>query len=334
MFGVRIFVCPKAPTSPYPRSSAIKNTIFGRLSAAVAVTAASGQMQATTSDAAKNENDSFDIGAFPCGQKQAVRAKQQSKTPNNHLATGWLPRFWPIQESGSLLTQIALAATIPTLPFSRVFGSQMSRPSFLTCVLLALLAVSQGCRSPYYADRGALFGGLTGAGIGAIAGNAAGNTGAGAVIGTAVGALAGAAVGENIDADLARSNAEIQARMGRQMQGAVTPQDVIAMTQAGLTDDVIDYPHSGQRHGTAAAGRRPNWPAQHGRPRQRHQRHAADAAPPCSSCTAGCRLSGYPPPVVVAPPPYYPVWGPPPPAAGFYYSRYPRGRVGWGVSVW
>ena len=37
---------------------------------------------------------------------------------------------------------------------------------------------------------------------------------------------------------------------------------------------------------------------------------------------------------LVVAPPYYPVWGPPPPAAGFYYSRYPRGRVGWGVSVW
>jgi hypothetical protein len=42
-----------------------------------------------------------------------------------------------------------------------------------------------------------------------------------------------------------------------------------------------------------------------------------------------------PQPVMVAP--YYPayqVWSPPPPAGGFYYSRGPRGRVGWGVSVW
>ena len=82
-------------------------------------------------------------------------------------------------------------------------------------------------------------GGLTGAGMGAIVGDAAGNAGAGAAIGTAVGALTGAAIGDNIDADLARSKAEIEARMGRQMQGAVTPQDVVAMTQAGLSDDVI-----------------------------------------------------------------------------------------------
>src|SRR5438105_7412873 len=104
-------------------------------------------------------------------------------------------------------------------------------------ILLAMLAVI-GCRSPYYADRGALFGGLTGAGVGALVGDATGHTAAGAAIGTAVGALAGAAVGDTIDADMARSQAEIQAKMGRQMQGAVTPQDVIAMTQAGLSDDV------------------------------------------------------------------------------------------------
>ena len=110
----------------------------------------------------------------------------------------------------------------------------MSRTAFLFAILLAA-----GCRSPYYADRGALFGGLTGAGVGAAIGDASGNAGAGAVIGSAVGALTGAAVGETIDADLARSRAEVEARMGRQMQGAVTPQDVIAMTQAGLSDEVI-----------------------------------------------------------------------------------------------
>src|SRR4029077_16046292 len=49
----------------------------------------------------------------------------------------------------------------------------------------------------------------------------------------------GNAIGEGIDADMAYSRAQIEARMGRQMQGAVTPQDVISMTQAGLSDDVI-----------------------------------------------------------------------------------------------
>jgi hypothetical protein len=198
--------------------------------------------------------------------------------------------------------------------------------------VLAALAASQGCRSPYYADRGAVFGGLTGAGVGAIAGNAAGNTGAGALIGTAVGALAGAAVGENIDADIARSNAEIQARMGRQMQGAVTPQDVIAMTQAGLTDDVIitHIRANGMAQplqvndliGLRNMGVRDSII----NTMQQTPPRLAQAGQPVAVYPA------YPPPVVVAP--AYPVWGPPPPAAGFYYSRYPRGRAGWGVSVW
>src|SRR5437868_12192937 len=104
----------------------------------------------------------------------------------------------------------------------------MYRPCY-AILLLAAVAAAPGCRSPYYADRGALFGGLTGAGVGALVGDATGHAGAGAAIGAAAGALTGAAVGDAIDADVARSNAEIAARMGRQMQGAVTPQDVIAM---------------------------------------------------------------------------------------------------------
>src|SRR5207247_11113009 len=115
---------------------------------------------------------------------------------------------------------IALDAVCPgsddsrPVRFPRISVRPMSRSSFFLPLLVAI-ATSQGCRSPYYADRGALFGGLTGAGVGALVGDAAGNTGAGAAIGTAVGALAGAAVGDTIDADLARSRAEVEARMGR-----------------------------------------------------------------------------------------------------------------------
>ena len=49
----------------------------------------------------------------------------------------------------------------------------------------------------------------------------------------------GATIGDSVDADLARSQAEIESRMGRRLQGAVTIPDVIAMTRAGLSDDVI-----------------------------------------------------------------------------------------------
>lgn len=203
----------------------------------------------------------------------------------------------------------------------------------LTSALCIASLTAAGCRSPYYADRGALFGGLTGAGVGALVGDATGHTGAGAAIGTAVGALAGAAVGDTIDADLARSKAEIEARMGRQMQGAVTPQDVIAMTQAGLSDDVIathirangmaqplqvndliQLRNMGVRDGVINA-------MQQTPPRMGQAMQPVGVYP-------GYGYPAYPAPVVVAP--GYPVWGPPPGA--YYYRRGPR--VGWGVSVW
>ena len=104
-----------------------------------------------------------------------------------------------------------------------------------------LLAVSTlGCESPYHSDQGALFGGLFGAGVGAIAGHAMGNTAAGAVIGAAAGTVTGAAVGQAQDEAEARNRAMIEARLGRQIAaGAVTVQDVVAMTHANIDQEVI-----------------------------------------------------------------------------------------------
>jgi outer membrane protein with glycine zipper len=210
----------------------------------------------------------------------------------------------------------------------------MSRSWVVLAFVLLLPFFASGCHSPYYADRGALFGGLTGAGVGAVVGDAAGNAGAGAIIGSAVGALTGAAVGENIDADLARSKAEIEARMGRQMQGAVTPQDVIAMTQAGLSDDVITthirangmaQPLAvGDLIGLRNMGVRDSVI----NAMQQTPPRAAQVAPGYYPA-----YPGYPPPgrqMIVEH--YYQPWGPPPPAV--YYHHRPRGRVSWGVSFW
>ncbi len=108
------------------------------------------------------------------------------------------------------------------------------------CLWLILIALSGlGCQSSNYAERGTAIGALTGALTGAAIGKNNGNTGAGAVIGSAVGALAGTAIGEGIDADIARNNAIIQERLGRQLAGAVAVDDVITMTQANLSDGVI-----------------------------------------------------------------------------------------------
>ncbi len=99
---------------------------------------------------------------------------------------------------------------------------------------------STGCNSPYHSDRGALFGGLLGAGTGAIIGNQLGNTGAGAAIGAGVGALSGAAIGSELDQIEARNRAMIAQQLGRQVApGAVTIDDAIAMTAAGVSEELI-----------------------------------------------------------------------------------------------
>lgn len=216
-----------------------------------------------------------------------------------------------------------------------------SAPHGLVLALALLSAV--GCRSMSYGDRGTVFGGLTGAGVGALVGDAAGNAGAGAAIGTAIGAITGSAIGDNIDQDIARSKAEIEARMGRQMQGAVTPQDVIAMTQAGLSDDVIatHVRANGMAQPLAANDliQLRNYGVRDGIINVMQQ------TPP-RSVQSNQPLAMYPAtyPVAAAPvmvAPYgYPVYGapvygpPPPPPVGFYYRQGPRGRVGFGVSAW
>ncbi|MCA9122014.1 MAG: hypothetical protein H6822_12070 [Planctomycetaceae bacterium] len=105
--------------------------------------------------------------------------------------------------------------------------------------LLWILIITGGCHATNYAERGATLGALTGALGGAAIGQHNGDAASGAIIGTAVGALAGTAIGDTIDYEAARSAEIIEQRMGRRMAGAVAMNDVIAMTQAGLSDEVI-----------------------------------------------------------------------------------------------
>lgn len=103
-----------------------------------------------------------------------------------------------------------------------------------------LLCGAVGCASPYHTDRGAVFGGVAGAGVGALVGAAVGEPLAGAAIGAGVGTLTGAAVGSSLDDIEARNRAEIAARMGRPVPlGAVTTTDIIAMSQSGVSEEVI-----------------------------------------------------------------------------------------------
>lgn len=117
--------------------------------------------------------------------------------------------------------------------------------------LIGCCTLASGCQSPYRSDQGALAGGLAGAGLGAIVGNAVGNTGAGAAIGAGVGALSGAAIGGSLDEIEARNRMEIEARMGAMApKGSVTIDDVVAMTRANVSEEVIAT-HV-RNHGVAA----------------------------------------------------------------------------------
>jgi len=107
--------------------------------------------------------------------------------------------------------------------------------ALLICISFA------GCRSPYYADRGAGIGALAGAGAGALIGDATGgNAGSGALIGAGLGALTGAVVGSEMDTLAAQNRAAIAAQMGRQVQaGAANVQEVISMSKAGVDPRLI-----------------------------------------------------------------------------------------------
>ena len=184
------------------------------------------------------------------------------------------------------------------------------------------LALSTGCASPYYADRGAAFGGVTGAGVGALVGSAVRHPVAGALVGAGVGAVSGAAVGTGLDQIEARNRAAIAATMGRQVPpGAVAFNDVIAMSQAGVSDEVIVNhiryngvqrpPQSGDLIALQRANVSPRV-------------IEALQAPPTQP--AGMAMAPAPPPVMVAPPP--PPWGYP----VYYYPPLPPVGYGFGFA--
>jgi hypothetical protein len=111
----------------------------------------------------------------------------------------------------------------------------------LRCVLIGMAVLAAtGCQSPYRSDQGAFWGALGGAGLGAIVGKQLGNTAAGAALGGMTGLAAGALIGDQLDEIEARNRAEIERRLGRPVAaGAVPMEEVIAMTQAGVDQQVI-----------------------------------------------------------------------------------------------
>lgn len=209
-----------------------------------------------------------------------------------------------------------------------------SRLVSLVRLLVVSVLASPGCRSPYYADRGAGAGALGGAGVGALVGNAVGDTAAGALIGAGVGALGGAAVGSAIDEAQAQNRAELAAAMGRQVQpGAATIEEVVAMSQQGVDARLI------QNYVRTSGMSRPLSAADviylHNSGVQTDVIQVMQT-PPAPQATGPVMAQG--PPVIVEeryyPDPWYG------PHFGYYYGPHPRRycgppgpRVSWGVSV-
>lgn len=129
--------------------------------------------------------------------------------------------------------------------FDRIHSREPDMKS-LVIIVLALgvtltTTVSGGCQTPNYQRNGTILGGLGGAGLGAAIGNKSQNALPGALIGGAIGAIAGNAIGEGVDQDraVAQQQAYAQGAATTAARGAVTPQDVIAMSQAGISPEVI-----------------------------------------------------------------------------------------------
>ena len=150
-----------------------------------------------------------------------------------------------------------------------------------------------------------------------------------------MGTLTGAAVGNGLDNIEARNRAQIAATLGRQVPpGTVALPDVIAMTKAGVNEELIvnHIRANGIAHPLQAgdlialqnAGVSPRV-------------IAALQAAPQPGAPAPPALGPVPPPYAYPGPAYYPYypppyWGPP----GPYYWGYgwrPRPAVGWGVTV-
>ncbi|HEX3997563.1 MAG TPA: glycine zipper domain-containing protein [Pirellulales bacterium] len=107
-----------------------------------------------------------------------------------------------------------------------------------TLGLVALITVAAvGCQTN--TETGALAGGGIGAVVGGIIGHQFHSTAAGAAIGAGAGALTGAAIGNQVDKDEARNRALIERQLGRPMPGAVSVDDAIAMTRAGVAEPII-----------------------------------------------------------------------------------------------
>lgn len=204
------------------------------------------------------------------------------------------------------------------------------KASYLVTFGLIVAVSAVGCYSPYHTDRGALLGGLLGAGTGAVIGEALDNPGAGAAIGAGVGALTGAAVGQELDDMEARNRAMIEQQLGRQVAAtAVTVDDAVTMTRAGVDDELII--NHVRAHGVAAPLQASQliYLQQQGVSTRVISAMQNPPARPARPVVVQERS----PPVIVQEYRYgLPMWGPPR-CRHHHWRHRPRPGLSWGVSV-
>jgi hypothetical protein len=205
-----------------------------------------------------------------------------------------------------------------------------TRVSILAASACAFLSLS-ACRSPYYSDRGALTGGLVGAGAGALIGNAVGETAGGAAIGAGLGALTGNAIGGAMDDIEARNRAEIAAQMGRPVaQGQATVGEVVSMSRAGVDPRLITNYVNNSGMAQPVNAQDVIYLTQQGVSSdviQAMQTPRLAQAPPPVMGPPGVMVPP-PTPVFIEPYPYCP-----PPHYHYYHHHHRhRPRVGWGVT--
>lgn len=113
-----------------------------------------------------------------------------------------------------------------------------------TCMPLMLVAacmIAAPANGQQNTERGAVLGGLAGGLAGAAIGDHNGEAGTGAVIGGALGVMTGALLGSAKDDEIHRRRAYAyqQQQLAYRQSRAVTPADVVTMTQNGLSEQVI-----------------------------------------------------------------------------------------------
>jgi outer membrane lipoprotein SlyB len=105
-------------------------------------------------------------------------------------------------------------------------------------LLLIVPFVATGCAGMNNTERGALGGGVVGTAAGTAIGAATGRPLLGAALGGAVGTAGGALIGNGADKQEARAR-EIELAEARKQQQRMGISDVIALAQAGHSDQVI-----------------------------------------------------------------------------------------------